>query len=180
MRFEEWEIGYAVRHDLDLASWNVIDGTEEFVALLRHDDGLGRKLGDPADDVALDGRRIGEHGVKRGDDRHFEAGQQLEDVSAGLAAKNPVLVLQANDVEMPLVQKLGGLDVLRDRFVVDLEAHGRRIVVAVAGVRHRDDASLQLRANGRDRLMKVMGEGRDSAAAGQMIADEGNAPERAH
>src|SRR5688572_24948625 len=161
MRFKKWEVGYAVRNDFDLASWNVVDGTEKFVALLRHDDRFGRKLGDPAYDVALDGRWVGEHGVKRGDDRHFEAGQQLKDVSAGLAAKNPVFVLQANDVEMPLVQKLGGLHVLLDRFVVDLEAHGRRIVVAVASVRHRDDASFQFRANGRDRLMKVMGKGRD-------------------
>ena len=123
---------------------------------------------------------IVEHGVKRRDDRHFEAGQQLEDVSAGFAAKNPVFVLQANHVEVPVVQKLGGLDVLRDRFVVDLKAHGRRIVVGVARVRHRDDTCFQVRASGRDCPMNIMGKGRNSAATGKMITDERNSPERAH
>ena len=76
MRFEEREVGYSVRYDLDLASWHVMNGTEEFAAFFRHDDELGRSIDDPAHHVALDGRRLREHGVKRGHDRHFEARQR--------------------------------------------------------------------------------------------------------
>ena len=49
--------------------------------------------------VALGRRRLGEHGVKGRDDRHFEPRQQLDDIAAGLAAENSVLVLKGNDVE---------------------------------------------------------------------------------
>ena len=64
--------------------------------------------------------------------------------------------------------------------VLDLEAHGRRIVVGAAGVSHRDHAGLQIRAVERDRPMKIVGEGRDAAAARKMVADERNALERVH
>ena len=101
-------------------------------------------------------------------------------LSAGLTAENPVLVLEANDVEALIVQELGGLDIFVDRFVVDLKAHGRRIVIGAAGIRHGDDAGLQIRASRRDRPMKIMGEGRDSAAARKMIADERNTLKRFH
>ncbi len=101
-------------------------------------------------------------------------------MSAGLAAENSVFVLKANDVEARIVQKLGSLNILADRFVVDLEAHSRRIVIGAAGVRHGDDAGLEIRASCRDRAMKIMGKGRDSAAARKMIADERNTLKRFH
>ena len=45
-----------------------------------------------------------------------------------------------------VVQEFGRLNIVVDRLVVDLEAHGRRIVIGAAGVRHGDDAGLQIRA----------------------------------
>ena len=114
----------------------------------------------------------GEHGVKRGHDRHFEARQELDDIAAGLTTENPVLVLKGNDVEACIVQELGGLNIVADHFVANLEAHSRRIVVGATRVRHGDDAGLEVRASCRDRPMKIMGKGSNSAATRKMIADE--------
>ena len=113
--------------------------------------------------------------MQRRDDRHFEARQQFDDVAAGLAAENPVFVLKANNVETRAVQEFGGLDIIADRFVVNFEAHGRRIVIGAVGIRHGDDAGLQIRPGGRNRPMKIMGKGRDTATARKIIADEGDA-----
>ena len=123
---------------------------------------------------------LGQDRMKRRDDRHVKARQQLDDIAAGLPAEDSILVLKANDVKALVVQKLGGLNIFVDRLVMNLKAHGRRIVVAAARVRHGDDAGFQIRAIERNRPMQIMGEGRDAAAARQMIADECNTLERAH
>ena len=73
IRFQKREFGYPVRNDLDFAGRQVVNGTEEFVAFLGHDDGLRRNIDDPTYHVALDGRWFGEHRVKRGHNRHVEA-----------------------------------------------------------------------------------------------------------
>src|SRR6202043_2600780 len=70
--FEEWEIRYPVRYDLNLAGWHVVDGTEEFVALFRHDDDFCRNVQDPVHHVALDCGRLGEHRMQCGDNRHIQ------------------------------------------------------------------------------------------------------------
>ncbi len=123
-----------------------MNGTEQFAAFFRHDDDFRRSVDDLAHHVALGRRRLGQDRVKCRDDRHFEPRQELDDIPAGLAAKNSVLVLKANDVEALIVQKLGGLNIIVDRFVVDLKAHRWRIVIGAAGVRHGDDAGFQIRA----------------------------------
>ena len=53
MCFEEREIRYSVRYDLNLASWHVVNGTEEFVAFFRHDDDFCRNVHDPTHHVVL-------------------------------------------------------------------------------------------------------------------------------
>ena len=101
-----------------------------------------------------------------------EAFQKLDDVSTGLAAENPILMLKANDVEPRCVQEIGGLRITVDRLVVDLEPHGRRIVIGAARIVHGNDTGLQIRPGCRNRPMQIMGEGGDAAAARKMIADE--------
>ena len=118
--------------------------------------------------------------MKGCDNRHFQPRQKLGDIPASFPAEDSILVLEANDVEALLVQEFGGLNILADRFVVDLEENCRRILISVARVRHGDDPGLQLRAIERDRSMKIMGKGRDAAATGQMIADERNTLKRLH
>ena len=180
MRFEKRKVGYSVRDDLDLASRHVMNGTKQFAALFRHDDDLRRSIDDLAHHVVLGRRRLGEHGMKRRDDRHFEPRQELDDIAAGLAAENSILVLKGDDVEARIVQKFGGLNIFVDHFVVNLKAHGRRIVIGAAGIGHGDDAGLQIRAIERDRPMQIVGEGCDAAAARKMIADECNALKLLH
>ncbi len=72
MRIEERKIRDAVRYDLDPARRHAVNGTEEFVALFRHDDELRRSVDDPAHHVVLGGGRFGEHRVQCRDNRHFK------------------------------------------------------------------------------------------------------------
>src|SRR5438552_6189237 len=101
-------------------------------------------------------------------------------MSAGLTTENAVFMLKAYDVETRFVEKLGGLNVFADRVVVDMESHRQRLVIGVTRIVHGDDAGLDIRASCRDGLMKIMGKGRDPAAARKMIADKRNTLERAH
>jgi hypothetical protein len=89
-------------------------------------------------------------------------------------------VLKANDVEACIVQKLGSLNILTYRFVVDLKVHIRWVVISVTVVRHCDDASLQIWSSHRDRATKIVGKSSDSAAARKMIANEHNTLDRVH
>jgi len=157
-----------------------MDGTEEFAAYFRHDDDLRRSIDDPMHYVALDGRRLGKHGVKCGHDRHIEAGQELDDVAPGLATENPVLMLKGNGVEGCIVQELGRPSVVADHFVADLEAHSRGIVVGATRVRHGDDASPEVRALCRDRQMQIVSKGSDPASTRKMIADERHTLKQLH
>ena len=118
--------------------------------------------------------------MKRRNDRHSQAFQQLDDVSTSLAAENPILVLKANNVEPFSVQKISGSRIAIGRLLGDLEAHSPRVVITATGIVHSHHAGLQIRAGCRDRSMQIMGEGGDTAAARKMIADECNALEGLH
>ena len=75
--------------------------------------------------LALRRRRLRQHGVQRGDDRHGQPREQRQDVAAGLAAEDAEFVLQRDDVELPGVQEVGGAPVILDPLaVVDLQPHG--------------------------------------------------------
>src|SRR5687767_14108892 len=101
-----------------------MNGTKKLAPFLRHDYDLRRNIDDLSHHVALHGRRLREHRVERSDDRHFETGQELEDVASGLTTENPVLMLKASHVEACIVQGLGRTDIVADHVVADLEAHG--------------------------------------------------------
>jgi len=101
-------------------------------------------------------------------------------VRAGLAAKNPVLVLKGNNVESRGVQCIGGSSIGIDRLLLDLETHRRRVVIGAAGIVHGSDASLQSGPRHRYGPMQIMGESSDAAAPRKVIADERNATEWFH
>src|SRR5438477_2917328 len=103
LRFEKWEIGDSMRDELDLAIRHVINGTEYVATLLRHDDEFGRITIDLTHHLALKGSRICEDRMKRRNDRHFEARQELDNIAPGFAAKSSVFVLKGDYVEVSLV-----------------------------------------------------------------------------
>ena len=126
------------------------------------------------------GRWFGEHRVKRRDDWHLELRQKLGDIAAGLAAKNPVFMLKANNIVAGVVQELSRIKVVVDIFGWNFKAYGLRIVIGATWVCHRYDAGLKIGTGHRNRPMKVMGKGRDAAEARKMIADERYSLNRFH
>ena len=109
-----------------------------------------------------------------------ESRQELDDISAGLPTKDSIFVLEANDVKLRIVQKIGRLNIFADGSVIDLKPHGNWIVIDAPGICHRNHACLQIEAIERNRPMKVMGESRNSTATRQMITDECNPLKRGH
>ncbi len=83
--------------------------------------------------------------MQRRDNRHFKARQELDDVATGLTAEDSIFVLKGNNVESRAVKEFGRLDIIADRFVVNLETHSRRIVIGSVRIRHGDDASVEIR-----------------------------------
>ena len=72
------------------------------------------------------------------------------------------------------------MNIVVGHLFTDLKLHRRRIVIVAPRVRHGDNASFKIGASSRDCLMKIMGEGRDSAAAREIIPDEGHTLEQFH
>jgi hypothetical protein len=99
------------------------------MTLFCHDDDLRRSVDDLTHHVVLGGCWLSQDGMKRRHNRHFKPRQEFNDISAGFAAKDSILVLEANDVKMRIVQKVGGLNVFVDGLVIDLKAHIDWIVV---------------------------------------------------
>ena len=107
IRLDERKVGNAVRNDFDLVGRHLIDGAQQFARLLRHHHDVRRQLGDPVDDVALRGRRIGQNGMKGRDDRHGQPRQQRQDMRAGFAAEDAEFMLKGDDVEPAGIQEVG-------------------------------------------------------------------------
>ena len=118
--------------------------------------------------------------MKRRDDRHLEARQQFDNVATRHPAEDPVLMLQRDEIKPGSIEKFRGLQVVIDHVVAKLNPYGAWVVIGPAGVIHGNDAGIQVRPRLRDGSMEIVGEGRDPAAAGQMIADERDTLESFH
>ena len=180
VRLHEGTIGYSVRDDLDLVGRLGMRGQQDLATFLRHDDDLRRNADDLAHHVALCGRGICEHRVKRRDDGHVEAREEPDDIAAGLAAKNSVFVLKVDHIDARGVQEFGGTSIVVDPLFADLEADALRIIVGLIRVGHCDDRGFETGASRRDGLMKIVGECRDAAAAWKLISDEGDPVKSGH
>ena len=92
---------------------------------------------------------LAQDGVQGRDDRHPQVAQQAEDVAAGRAAVDAVLVLEADDVGVREVQEVGRPEVAVQVLLVDLEPDLRRVVVPLGAVVDRHDEALGVRDTGR-------------------------------
>ncbi len=180
IRFEKREIDNPVRDHFDFVLRDVVRRLQELTAFFRHDDNLGGGGNDPPHRAALCGRGLGQYGVQGGDDRHFQAREQIDDIATGVATENSIFMLKRYDIEVGAVQQIRSIRIVGKHVFADFEAHGRRIMIGAAGIGHRDHAGFEIEPGRRDRAMKIVGEGRNPAAAGQVIADERNTLERSH
>ncbi len=143
---DKCDVRYAVGNDFDLVVRHLIDAAQQLAALLGHHHDLRRRLDDALHYCALNGRRLGQHGMERCHHRHGEARQQHEDVGAGFATENSEFVLQAHGVEPAGIQEVCCMHVFFDIVVLDLKSDRRRIIIGLTVIGHRHDAGLQVRA----------------------------------
>ncbi len=174
VRFDEGHIGDPVRDQHDLVRRYRVCGRQDLPAGFRHDDDFRRKGDDLFHDGALSGARLRKYGVKRRDDRHLQAREQFDDVATGFTAENAEFMLKRYDVELRSVQEFRGLHVTFDALVLNFITDERGVFVLASIVRHRDDGGVEVGSQRRDGLMQIVGEGRYTAAARKVIADDGD------
>src|SRR5580658_594500 len=129
-------------------------------------------MDDARQNLVLHGLRLGQNRVQRSDDWHGESPEQPQDMLARLPAKNAVLMLKADEVELLRIQEVGSVYVFLEISVVDLQADRRRIFVTMPMIGHCDDGSVHTRARLGKGLLQIRRECGDAAAARQRIAYE--------
>ena len=134
----------------------------QFPCCFRHDNDLGGSINDLTHHVVLSQRRISEYRVKGRDDGHFQARQEVEDITAGFPAENSILMLNGYNVEITAIQKCRTADIIIDQFFANLKPHRRWIILRATRVRHRSHASFQIRQRHRNGPMEITGKGSDS------------------
>ena len=110
-RVDERELRHAVRDDVDAAPVDAVGRLQEIGRGLRHDDGGVGHPHELGEDSLLARRRVLQDGVKRRDRRDPERSDEVKDVAAVLAAPDPVLVLDRDDVDA-FAQRLGRAEVV--------------------------------------------------------------------
>src|SRR5713226_417523 len=106
-RVHKGHIGNAVWNQVNFLRWHSIDLAQELAAKLAHDHQPIGQAGDFFQDPALVGIWIAQNRVQGGDYRHAQLTQEGQNVTAGSSAKNAIFVLQAHEVYVVDVQKVG-------------------------------------------------------------------------
>jgi hypothetical protein len=80
--------------------------------------------------------------MQGGDHRHSEISQQRQQVAAARASKYSELVLEAQDIHINKIQKIGCPTVGRDILFGNFETHFGRIMVSLRAICHRDNRTV--------------------------------------
>src|SRR5271157_1713242 len=96
---------------IDLVDRNVEHFLQDIHGLLAHDDQAVGKGHNFLHHRAFIGIWFAKHGVQCCSERHFEAPKQFEDMSASASAKDAIFVLQADQIDIAEIQKVGGVPV---------------------------------------------------------------------
>ncbi len=110
--------------------------------------------------------------MQRGHDRHPQVTNQPDDVTAGRPAVDAVFMLDAHDIGVGEIEKIGGAQVRVDLLFFDFEACLRRILIARGDVVDRQHEAVGAWILSGDRRAEIIGESRDSALPRQIVADE--------
>jgi len=68
----------------------------------------------------------------------------MRSIELRFAAKYSVFVLKGNDVHVRTIKVFGGLSVVADRILADLQLHLAWIFIFGPGLRHRQDEGLEI------------------------------------
>src|SRR5579859_7828830 len=96
-------------------------------------------------------------------DRHLEATQQTQNVTAGRPAKNSVLVLQAYQIKISEIQEVSGLLVRGQIVLLKSESHPGGVRIAGFRIIHRNRKQPCRSVLRRNRVAQVSGKGGDPA-----------------
>src|ERR1700687_6337979 len=102
--------------------------------MLAHDNETVRKCCSLCSNKALVGIWVAKDGVQFGHKRHLQAAQQLQNMPAGRAAEDSIFVLQAHDIDIAEIQKVGGSRVGIQVVFSQLESYLRGIAVSCFGI----------------------------------------------
>src|SRR5579863_594570 len=106
---QKWQVGNAMRNQVDLAAGYFEYLLQELGRQLAHHDQAVRQGHDLLHDPPLVRTGFAKDGVESGDERHAETAEKGQNVTARRATKNSILMLQAHQIEIAEIQELGGL-----------------------------------------------------------------------
>ena len=171
---DEGAIGRAVLDMDDLVAARSVDVAQDFAAEIAHHHKLACAGDQSFHDPALVGVGLGEHRVKRHDQRRGNPIDQLEDHVAGDAAENAELMLKPYRARAAVVDLLGGRAIAGGLLLADRARHfGAKRPIAFAA--HRIDVDGEIGPDRAQMIMDVGGKGRDAASTRPETADQGHA-----
>ncbi len=106
-RIDKRHIGNAMGNQINLLARNSEYILQESRRVLAHDNKTIRARGDFLHHDKLIDVGLTKNRMKSRHHGHFQVLQQAQDMAAGLSSENPVLVLQADDVNVAGIQKVG-------------------------------------------------------------------------
>ena len=132
-----------MRNDVHLRLRHTVDFAQDLRALARHHHQAVAAPHQFLHHLALRGIRVAQHRVQRRHHRHPHFLEQRQQMAARRPAVDAELMLHAEHVRVVEVQKIRRAPVGIEILLQQLEAHPRRIVVALRPVIHRADKTFR-------------------------------------
>jgi hypothetical protein len=112
--------------------------------------------------------------MQHSDDGHAQIAQQREDVAAGWATEDAVLVLEDDKINSVDVQEVGGARIGFEVALGDLKTDARWVGIALLGVVDGNSKDVGFWGGSGEGFAEVGGEGGDAALSRQVVADDGD------
>ena len=103
--------------------------------------------------------------------RHAEVFEKMQDMAAGLAPKDSVLMLQRNDADAAGIDKLGCRPIGDEIGLRQLEPHPRRVAVMGLRIVHGYDKKIGARVLSNNRVAQISRERGNSTLSRNVVAD---------